>query len=170
MAFTDPFSLGNFIQQTAPNDVPQAGGAYTGAAWGAPAPQQAPRPTAQQQGGSWWYQPQQQQAGPTPAPSIFGTDTLRRASYDLNPTFAWQHLVNSSFPDTNAPEYHWAQQQYGRYYNDYSAYSGANPTENLTFTQYLERAAPQLHQDFQNAPASARGVTNQWLPSGRYTS
>lgn len=94
--------------------------------------------------------------------------TAARAQYDLNPTLAWQRVVGQTVTNPNSPQYAWARAQYQRYYQDYVQANGLNP--NLTFTTYLDQRAPQLAQEFGNAPAAARGVTNTWLSSGRYTS
>lgn len=149
-----------------------APGQTSGAAAGAGIPSQpAPQswPAAPQPGWSTPGAPGMQNG------SYFANDpnnpqtTISRAMYDLNNPLAFQHVIDAQGTNPNAPQYQWDHQQYQRYYNDYVNQNANNP--NLTFTQYMDNGNGQrLNQEYQNAPASARGVTNAWQLPGRYTS
>lgn len=90
--------------------------------------------------------------------------------YESNPTNAWGQYVSAMFGDRATPFLNYAQGKYSQYYNEYLKNSEANAGAQTSWSQSLtQKNADDIRRAFGMEVASVRGVTNPFMPSGRFT-
>jgi len=96
-----------------------------------------------------------------------GYDDLGQLFFNQHPDQAWSHAWSQLAPNSAAPWWNWGRQQEGRYEDRYTAESALPGNANLTFSDFINRHAPEFRTEFDNLPANQRGVNLFWMPQGR---
>jgi hypothetical protein len=96
-----------------------------------------------------------------------GYDNLGQLFFNQHPDQAWSHAWSQLAPNAAAPWWNWGRQQENRYEDQYNAEAAQPGNANLTFSDFINRHAPDFRTEFDSLPANQRGVNLFWLPSGR---